>query len=317
MGTASTFLLGIADTAHNNADTVTAVFDNLGTMRSLFASVGAKNYLPVTTALSIAPSGTLDLSGGSQQVASLSDQTPGSRGGSIINSGTATSVLTLSPSGGSTTFSGMIQGGGALGRISLVMGGSGTQLLSGSNTYTGTTTISQGELVVDGSLISPVTIQSGGTLGGSGSLGNVTVNAGGTLAPGDPLGTSHLSGNLVLASSASMDFDLDGIPTDDEISMSPGTATFNGQQFSDFHFAWTAGFGPGIYTLIDAQSITGLASTSGMIDGYPAMLSVQGGDALVLNVVPESPTPILLAAGAVGLAGFGWRRRAAKLVGLR
>ena len=58
----------------------------------------------------------------------------------------ATSILTLSPTGGSTTFSGMIQGGGTLGTISLVLSGSGTQVLSGSNTYTGTTTVNAGVL---------------------------------------------------------------------------------------------------------------------------------------------------------------------------
>ena len=75
--------------------------------------------------------------GASQQVASLSDNTPGS-GGSVINSAMgSTSLLTLSPTGGSTTFSGMIQGGGTLGTISLLMSGSGTQVLSGSMTRPG------------------------------------------------------------------------------------------------------------------------------------------------------------------------------------
>ena len=46
------------------------------------------NVLPTTTPLTIAASGTLDLGGTSQQVASLSDYTLGS-GGSIINSNTA------------------------------------------------------------------------------------------------------------------------------------------------------------------------------------------------------------------------------------
>jgi autotransporter-associated beta strand protein len=145
MGSANTFLLGIAATAHDNADTLTAVFDNLGTMSSLFAPAVPRNFLPAATALSIAGGGTLDLSGGSQRVASLSDKTPGN-GGSVINSSSAASVLTLSPSGGSTTFSGMIQGGGTLGTISLVTSGSGTQVLAGSNTYTGGTTVAAGTL---------------------------------------------------------------------------------------------------------------------------------------------------------------------------
>ena len=242
MGTASTFLLGIADTAHNNTDTVTAVFDNLGTMGPLFAPTVVKNYLPAATALSIASGGTLDLSGGSQQVASLSDQTPGS-GGSIVNSGTGTSVLSVSPTGGSTTFSGAIQGGGTSGTISLVMSGSGTQVLAGSNTYTGPTTINGGKLVVNGSLASAVTVNSGGTLGGSGHLGNVTVNTAGAIAPGSPLGTMTISGNLSLAAGAMMDFELDS-PSDDMLSCG-SLAISSPLAFSNFDFTPTANFRPG------------------------------------------------------------------------
>jgi autotransporter-associated beta strand protein len=107
----------------------------------------AFNFLPIATPLTIAADATLDLGGGSQQVASLSDYTPGS-GGSIINSSSAASLLTLSPTGGSTTFSGMIPGGGSLGMISLVMSGSGTQVLAGNNSFTGSTTINGGLLKV-------------------------------------------------------------------------------------------------------------------------------------------------------------------------
>jgi len=109
--------------------------------------VPATNFLPTITALSIDANATLDLSGGSQQVASLSDSSLG--GGSIINSNTGTTaVLTLSPTGGSTTFSGGILSGGSNGTISLVKTGDGTQVLAGSNTYTGGTTISGGVLRV-------------------------------------------------------------------------------------------------------------------------------------------------------------------------
>ncbi len=106
-----------------------------------------------------------------------------------------------------------------------------------------------------------------------------------------------------------MDYELDGYSTDDEISMPSGLLTLSGQQFSDFHFSWTGGFGPGTYTLVNAQSITGLGSdTSGTIDGMPATLSVSNNE-LLLTVVPEPSTAALLAAGAVGLIGWAWRRR--------
>ena len=55
------------------------------------------------------------------------------------------------------TYSGVISGSGALTKA-----GSGVLALSGSNTYSGRTTINQGKLVVDGLLASPVTVNSGG-----------------------------------------------------------------------------------------------------------------------------------------------------------
>ena len=54
--------------------------------------------------------------------------------------------------------------------------GSGTLALSGSNTYTGPTTISQGKLTVDGWLTNSAVSVNGGTLGGTGYLGSVTVS---------------------------------------------------------------------------------------------------------------------------------------------
>ena len=102
--------------------------------------------LPTATPVTLAANGTLDLNGVSQQIASLNDATPGS-GGTVINSNTSTTtVLTLSPTG-SATFSGSIVGG-TLGTISLVMNGPGTQVLSGTNTYLGGTTVENGTLVV-------------------------------------------------------------------------------------------------------------------------------------------------------------------------
>ena len=268
--------------------------------------VASMNVLPVATVLSIAASAAFDLGGGSQQVASLSDMTPGS-GGSIINSNAAAAaVLTLSPTGGSTTFSGGIQGGGTLGAISLVMNGSGTQVLAGSNTYTGPTTINGGKLLVNGSLASPVTVNNGGILGGTGNLTSVTVNAGGTLAPGDAPGVLQLSGNLILAASAAMDYELDTPSTSDEIFMPSGVLSLNNQQFSNFGFTWSPNFGPGTYDLIAFGSTSGSlgANLSGTIDGLPATLSISNNE-LLLNVVPEPSTLALLAASAIGLAGCG------------
>ena len=79
----------------------------------------------------------------------------------------------------STTVSGLITGTGG----SLVKVGTGTLTLSGANTYTGLTTISEGAINLTGSLLSPVSVEPGGTLGSTGTVFNTVTNAG-TVAPG-------------------------------------------------------------------------------------------------------------------------------------
>ena len=72
-----------------------------------------------------------------------------------------------------------------------------------ANTYTGTTTVSAGSLIVTspGSIASgAVTVQSGATLGGTGTIGGATtISAGGTLAPGfNGIGTLTINNTLTL-----------------------------------------------------------------------------------------------------------------------
>jgi autotransporter-associated beta strand protein len=77
---------------------------------------------------------------------------------------------------------------------SLSVAGTGTTILAGANTYTGPTTVDGGELRVNGSVTSAVTVQSFGTLSGAGSVnGLVTVQSGGTLAPGQGPGPGTLT----------------------------------------------------------------------------------------------------------------------------
>ena len=123
-----------------------------------------------------------------------------------------------------------------------------------------------------------------------------------------------ITGALGLAQGAMMDYELDAPGTSDLILA--GNLALNGQQFSDFDFTWTSNFGPGTYDLIESGSVpSGVLgnSTSGTIDGYSANLAVQGDD-LVLDVspTPEPSTLALLAAGALGLLVYGWRRRATR-----
>lgn len=82
----------------------------------------------------------------------------------------------------STTFNGVISGSGGLLKY-----GDGILTLTGTNTYTGGTTVGDGTLIVNGEQPSSgVIVLPAATLSGSGHVGNVAVH--GRLAPGNPAG---------------------------------------------------------------------------------------------------------------------------------
>lgn len=73
--------------------------------------------------------------------------------------------------------------------------GGGTLRLTGNSTYRGDTLVDGGLLAVDGSLVSAVTVNDGGTLGGTGRVGGLHAKAGGTVAPGNSIGTLSVAGD--------------------------------------------------------------------------------------------------------------------------
>lgn len=117
-------------------------------------------------------------------------------GAGTISNSTAATTATLNVGAGN--FSGIIANAGTA-VLSLNKITPSTLTLSGADTYTGSTAISNGTLLVNGSIASPVTVYSGGTLGGIGALhSNLLANAGSTLAPGNPgsIGTLTVSGTI-------------------------------------------------------------------------------------------------------------------------
>jgi autotransporter-associated beta strand protein len=125
-------------------------------------------------------------------------------------SGNAHAILTVSSTssktyfiGGKssdTTFDGIIQDNGTR-VLTIAKVGTGTLTLAGVNTYSGTTTISNGTLWVNGTHTggNAYNVASNATLGGVGTIGSVVTNLlGGTLAPGtNSIGTLG-TGNLTL-----------------------------------------------------------------------------------------------------------------------
>jgi outer membrane autotransporter protein len=113
--------------------------------------------------------------------------------------------------------------------------GNGTiQVLSGTTHYaangsgfSGTTSITNAILSVNGSLGGTTTVGIGGTLKGNGTMGNVIVANGGTIAPGNSIGTLHSTGTVTFASGSTYTVELNATGQSDLITTT-GNAVING-----------------------------------------------------------------------------------------
>ena len=151
------------------------------------------NRLPTTTILSLGQAassnlGILNMNGFNQELAGL-QSTAGTNAGASDNTITSSSAatLTINNSADFTYGAGTAANSGVItGSISLVKQGAGTLTLGDANTYTGSTTVSSGSLLVNGSLAAGSAVSvNGGTLGGAGTAaGTVAVGASGRLGPG-------------------------------------------------------------------------------------------------------------------------------------
>lgn len=280
---------------------------------------GADNRLPTGTVVSLgdgssANLGTLDLNGRSQQVSGLNSVTGtnASASNNTVTSSTA-ATLTLGGSGSYSYGDGTNANSGVItGAISLIKTGSGTHVLGDANTYTGTTVINAGVLVVNGTHTGggKYTVESGGTLGGTGTItANVDVN-GGSIASGNSIGTLNVVGDVTWNGGASdWSFELGAGNTSDLLDI---TGSFLKGTGTRFNFDFGNSTQLGTFKLVDWSSnvATGFSISdftfTGLGGGNLGSFSFSGSQ-LNFTAVPE-PSAFLLVGSVLTLAAVRRRR---------
>ena len=117
-------------------------------------------------------------------------------------------------------FAGTISGSGTV-----VKQNAGELIFNTPQTYTGLTTVAQGQLTVNSSLASDVLVNSGAVLSGTGSVGSTTVN--GTIAPGPGAATLTVNGNYTQNPNSIYLVTANSLTQSDRIAVN-GTAQLNG-----------------------------------------------------------------------------------------
>jgi len=150
--------------------------------------------------------------------------------------------------------------------------GSSTWTLTGTNAAVLPWTIDAGTLAVNGTIAnSTMTVNSGGTLAGTGTVGGVTVNSGGSFAPGSGAAGSAMSvsGNLAFQSGAL--YLVQVSPSSASSANVSGTATLTGASVQTV-------FAPGSYvtrqyTILQATGGLGGTTFTGVSGNVPAGFS--------------------------------------------
>ncbi|MEO8614848.1 MAG: autotransporter-associated beta strand repeat-containing protein, partial [Luteolibacter sp.] len=164
-------------------------------------------------------------------------------------------TLTLSPAAsGTINASGTIYN--STGNGNVTVGGAGTVILAGINTYSGTTSVSQGTLLVNntsgsGTGSGTVGVSSGATLGGSGTISGAVTLTTATLAPGSAaatVGIETFAAGLALNSTSIFEWDMQQAATTD-----PGAAPAAG------------GTNPGAYDKVVLNGSANSLSGSGAV----------------------------------------------------
>jgi autotransporter-associated beta strand protein len=227
----------------------------------------------------------------------------------------------------------------------LVKTGAGTLSLTHSNNnYSGATYVKAGTLAINGKLAAPassvvavnpeysaVTVMSGGTLGGPGTIDRVVrVQSGGTLSPGNSTGILTIGADTSLTNGATLRLEINGLTegtqhdqlklTAGDLVVSNSTLSLSWGTFSvtgDTNLIWIVNNAGGGQTLGQFSGYTNDASVgthNGVewfitYDGNYASALDGGNDVVLYAIIPEPSAWTLVGFGLFGAWVLGRRRR--------
>jgi autotransporter-associated beta strand protein len=240
----------------------------------------------------------------------------------LNNNVTLTSASTVSGGAARTTaFTNTVSGAGAV-TVTGTSSSVGFVELAGANTYLGGTTVSSGTLLVNnisnvtsGTGSGAVTVNNGGTLGGTGFINaganDININSGGRITGGGngAVATTGAVGTLTLAANTltiagTFLVDINGA-TADRLTLS-GNLNL-GSATDAISFTTLAAPTEPLYTLI---SYTGtLSGTFDSTSGLPAGYVIQYNSGEIDLVATPIPEPSTWIGAALALAAIGFRQR--------
>ncbi|WP_102662362.1 autotransporter domain-containing protein [Herbaspirillum sp. BH-1] len=198
--------------------------------------------------------------------------------------------------------------------------GSSTWRLTGTTTNTSPWTVKAGSLIVNGSIAGPVTVQSGATLGGSGTVGATALDAGAFLAPGDNgvgnltvTGSYHQSAGATLVvgvTSAAQSAGLSGDTGYGRLVVTGNTVMDSGAQITLKPLSYNFAAGQRFLVVQTSGSATYNASTlnysaTGFTGSVTGSVNTSGGFNNLVVSLAASDTPGSGSGGAGGSGGSG------------
>jgi len=326
----------------NWTSSFTAPVTSTATVASLQSSASNGQSLPIDNGgtLSITTGNLYDATGSGTRSIGGTEATPT---GTVT---TPAAVLGVNVSGtGILNVNAAVTGTGGLTKY-----GDGVLDLRGSNTYEGATAVNAGTLKVNGTLGNGVgvSVNDGGTLGGSGTINQpLVIESGGKVTPGNSVGTITVNGNVEVRAGANYTAEIGANGASDRIDVTGAGNTlqvFDGAMITidgtrpsgstNFHLvtmvnggsilgnngtALSPGFVLGSLLIGEGGTVTtngvvglNLVSTTGYLPGDQFLL-LRNGDHLDLSFSPGfAPVPEpggVLALAVAGLGSVGLVRR--------